>query len=601
MISCLESFSTELLFDIFEYLSPYDLFRSFINLTDRFNTIVYSYPLHLNFRSISQLEFNYICCHLQPKQVISIIFSDETILHQVEIFEEYFPLFKHQFIHLQFVTFIEIFSYTIDLPESVKCLELRKYDIYKNIPFDFDKLLIQQAKVLTHLKVDRIGTLNHINVRFPFLTHLTIDGGFIPDEDCYVRFSNKYKNINFTSVFQNFESSITHLYIFIDKENKNMKINLEQFSHCLIHLTLHFVEDVSILFEPFRSSFWLKEKHCYIGYHNDEENGQTFLYTIPRFRFKDIIYPSSNFPPITTVPSNMEKYLFYENKIDSLFIDMDKFIIPPIHRFTQVKSLILCGSTFMLLDVLNTIIDFNQIETLDIFPVESLSRHKLDILIKHCPRLNYLIMNYNPLFDIPSQIHTLRLDVDFRSLSINNLWHITQNVKTLEIPINSKDMMLDIIDQFDHIDNFLFSCDYFSEGEYLEFFIKKFRIYWLEDNSYRLAMHHFTYRQGEEYQQIRMSIGGPKTKKYSDITHFVSPFINERSKLAQQQQQQQMEQEPLQQSLISMFNEPIVSDDAIRIYERSVPVAHQRHFEPSDVDRRLYETYVASLSITAQS
>ncbi|CAF2725769.1 unnamed protein product [Rotaria sp. Silwood2] len=61
-----------------------------------------------------------------------------------------------------------------------------------------------------------------------------------------------------------------------------------------------------------------------------------------------------------------------------------------------------------------------------------------------------------------------------------------------------------------------------------------------------------------------------------------------------------MEQEPLQQSLISMFNEPIVSDDAIRIYERSVPVAHQRHFEPSDVDRRLYETYVASLSITAQ-
>ncbi|CAF1517953.1 unnamed protein product, partial [Rotaria sordida] len=39
MISSLESFSTELLFDIFEYLSPYDLFRSFINLNDRFNTI----------------------------------------------------------------------------------------------------------------------------------------------------------------------------------------------------------------------------------------------------------------------------------------------------------------------------------------------------------------------------------------------------------------------------------------------------------------------------------------------------------------------------------------------------------------------------------
>ncbi|CAF1087782.1 unnamed protein product [Rotaria sordida] len=583
MISSLESFSTELLFDIFEYLSPYDLFRSFINLNDRFNTIVYSYPLHLNFRSISRLEFDYICCYLQPKQVISITFSDETIPHQLEIFKKYFPFFKCQFIHLQSVTFIEIFSDTIDLPESVKCLELRKYDIYKNFHFDFDELLAQQANVLTHLKVDRIGTLNHINAQFPFLTHLTIDGGFIPDEDCYIRFSNKYKNINITSVFQNLGSSITHLYLFIDKENKNMKINLEQFSHCLTHLTLHFVEDivvsfqsleqclinlhqlthltlqasgkndlldsnqwknfilktniivfnfkfqifdhnkdVSILFESFRSSFWLREKRCYIGYYNDDENGQTFLYTIPRFRFQNIIYPSSNFPPITTVPSNIEKYLFYENKIDSLLIDIDRFIIPPIHRFTQVKSLILRGSTLMSLDVLKTIMDLNQIETLDVFPVESLSRHELNILIKHCPRLNYLIMDYNPLFGIPSQIHTLRLDIDFRSLSIDNLWHTTQNVKVLEIPINSKDMMLDIIDQFDHIDNFLFSCDEFSEGDYLEFFIEKLHLYWLEDNSYRLAMNHFTYRQGEEDQQIRMSIGGPKTKKYSDITHWLT-------------------------------------------------------------------------------
>jgi hypothetical protein len=85
MVSSLESFSVELLFEIFEYLSPYDLFRSFINLNDRFNTILYSYPLHLNCQSISRLEFDYICSHIQPKQVISLILSDETIPHQVSI------------------------------------------------------------------------------------------------------------------------------------------------------------------------------------------------------------------------------------------------------------------------------------------------------------------------------------------------------------------------------------------------------------------------------------------------------------------------------------------------------------------------------------
>ncbi|CAF3790030.1 unnamed protein product, partial [Rotaria sordida] len=300
----------------------------------------------------------------------------------------------------------------------------------------------------------------------------------------------------------------------------------------IIHYDLHLTNasnynvfislDESILFESFRSSFWLKQKYCYVEYYNDEENEQTFLCTIPGFRLKHIVYPSSNFPPITTVAADIEKYFFYQNKIDFLLIDIDKFIIPLIHRFTQIKSLIFCGPTLMSLDILITITDFNQIEKLDVGCIERLSRHELNKLIKHLPRLNYLIMEYNPLFVIPSQIHTLRLEGDCKSISINNLWYTIQNIKILEISIHSKDMMVDIIDQFHHIDNFLFTCDYFSEGEYLEFFIEKFRLYWLEDNSYRLRIDHFTCRQEEKYQEIRMSIGGPKTEKYSDTLHLLA-------------------------------------------------------------------------------
>jgi hypothetical protein len=76
--------------------------------------------------------------------------------------------------------------------------------------------------------------------------------------------------------------------------------------------------------------------------------------------------------------------------------------------------------------------------------------------------------------------------------------------------------MVDLIDQLGHINDFLFIFDDLSQGDYLEFFIEKFRIYWLEENSYRLAMNHFTFWQGNEYQQMRMAIGGPKTKKYSE-------------------------------------------------------------------------------------
>ena len=136
-------------------------------------------PIH--FISIFDLFLDYICYNLQRKQIISLILSDETIPRQVKIFKQYFPFFKHQL-----VTFIEIFADKIDLPESVRFLEIKKYDIYKNFDFNYDQLLEQQAKVLTHLKLDRIGTLTYINTQFSVLTHLIIDGGFAPDVDYYV-------------------------------------------------------------------------------------------------------------------------------------------------------------------------------------------------------------------------------------------------------------------------------------------------------------------------------------------------------------------------------------------------------------------------------
>jgi hypothetical protein len=76
--------------------------------------------------------------------------------------------------------------------------------------------------------------------------------------------------------------------------------------------------------------------------------------------------------------------------------------------------------------------------------------------------------------------------------------------------------------------------------------------------------------------------------------------MNERSKLIQQHHQQ-METLSLQTSLMSLFDEPIVSDESIRIYERSVAVAHQGPFEPSDIDRIAYEEYAASLMISVRS
>src|ERR1700722_1254168 len=125
MNSSIESLSTELWFEFFEYLSPFDLFRAFIGLNHRLNVIISSYPLRLNFQSISRSKFDFICCRLQPEQVISLVLSEENLPEQVKLFMNHFPYFKDQFTSLQSVTLIGTCTTLIDLPITVSSLSIK--------------------------------------------------------------------------------------------------------------------------------------------------------------------------------------------------------------------------------------------------------------------------------------------------------------------------------------------------------------------------------------------------------------------------------------------------------------------------------------------
>ena len=581
MISSLESFSTELLFEVFEYLSPNDLFRSFLSLNNRLNDILYSYPLRLDGQSMSRLEFDYVCSHLQPKQVISLRLSDSTVPNQVEIFKEYFPFFKDQFLRLRSVALFQLYDHPIDLPSSVQFLEIRKYDIYQNFGFDFTPLLERQSKVLTHLKIDRIGLLKYIRTPFPALTHLKIDGGCAPDIDSYISRSDQYKNVDATSIFRPMGSPITHLHLFVDNENPQMKIDLQQFSHCLTDLTLRFPENCLVSYQSFeqylnhlhqltrltleangrsdlidghqwksflsktkiqkfhfrfvipddyfdidqnrseslqsfRSSFWLKEKQWYVECRRNDQWQTTSFHTIPRFRSKFFtIYPSFDIPSLTTAPADLEQKLLRENRVEVLKILIDQCTEPPKERFEHVQTLVLNGAQLIPVNLLQSIVDPDEIKELDLDDVKFLSTRELEQLIEHLPRLNCLTMKYHPLFIIPPQIRTLRLEGDIQSIIIDHLSHTIPHVKKLEIQICTKDQMVCLIDQLEHIDDFLFMFDDLYQSNYLETFVEKFHHFWLEKNSHRLATHHFTFRSGDEYQHIQMAIGGPKAKKYS--------------------------------------------------------------------------------------
>ena len=107
--------------------------------------------------------------------------------------------------------------------------------------------------------------------------------------------------------------------------------------------------------------------------------------------------------------------------------------------------------------------------------VKFVSRRELEQLSEHLPRLYSLIMKYHPLFVVPSQIRTLRLEGNIRSTPINHLSHRIPYVKTLQIQIHTKDQMIRLIE---HIDDFLFMFDDLDREDHLKFFIEKLHFHW---------------------------------------------------------------------------------------------------------------------------
>jgi hypothetical protein len=106
MNSQFESLSNELFYELFDYIPSHEILYCFIDLNNRLNKIINSYSLNIDFRRISRTKFDFVCDHLRPKQVISLIFSEENIPNQVELFHQNFPYIPQEFIRLRKVVFI---------------------------------------------------------------------------------------------------------------------------------------------------------------------------------------------------------------------------------------------------------------------------------------------------------------------------------------------------------------------------------------------------------------------------------------------------------------------------------------------------------------
>ena len=90
-IARLEDLSNELLIDIFEYFSPYDLHHGLYNLNWRFNSICEIRKLSIDTNG-SKCAFDYYCSHQQPfaSQIYSMILDDQ--YDRLKIFNQWNPM-----------------------------------------------------------------------------------------------------------------------------------------------------------------------------------------------------------------------------------------------------------------------------------------------------------------------------------------------------------------------------------------------------------------------------------------------------------------------------------------------------------------------------
>jgi len=263
-------------------------------------------------------------------------------------------------------------------------------------------------------------------------------------------------------------------------------------------------ENLLALFDSFRSSFWIEEKHWYVALSETRTNRyiEKSIYSIPRFRPQCIQYNGKDYPPQSTAPLNIQQEIFYSKPIKHLSLNFNKPIISPIYRFTHVHCLILIGSTLPPIDILCSIVDLSQINELDISSIQNISIGQIHLLIEYTSHLNHLIMErFIPLFIPPSHVYSYTIKTWKYNDDIDQFCLRFSHIKSLKMHIDSIEMMIKLINQLKYLEHMVFWNNFEKHLPYLSMRLLRRMIY-------RLRREKFTYEL--DYYYLILSIGNKR-------------------------------------------------------------------------------------------
>ena len=193
MSNCrLDRLPVELIHHLLSYFSAHEIFHSFIHVSSYIDAILLVYSNYrINFKSISRTNFDLICQHVVPDQVVALTLSnDENTPGLIDLFLSRFQV--NEFTRLQSLRLFEIGAdfWEIIITQMVELKHLRSFCFFPsnrgnswvcNLPSnnltELDKSLFERyAPVLPQLYQLRLCHGDYLNsVQFPCLRRLLVE------------------------------------------------------------------------------------------------------------------------------------------------------------------------------------------------------------------------------------------------------------------------------------------------------------------------------------------------------------------------------------------------------------------------------------------
>ncbi|CAM4775390.1 unnamed protein product [Rotaria magnacalcarata] len=536
MSCCLDQLPIEIFHQIFYHLWAHEILYSFHTINDYLNNIITHYDNYLiNFESIRKSDFDHVCRHIRPNQVISLVLSDATETpNQFELFQSFFSIeqftrlralklidlndngsrFFFQLYQAQYLVSLEI-NVSIEFPLIGCSPSLRRLII--NIPsgvyFDIEPAIdLISFEQLRYLSISNISCmmlkrifsqanqLKSLGISFQFLN--TIDSALLADIH-----QGQVTTPALVSLSLNIVAAIqvitrAHIERFLVSFHRLRQLELvvtigadppfvdayqwERFIVEYLPQLITFYFKFSSLYinqnilNQFRSSFWLN-KRWVVACNLDGR----CLFTVPHFAptsMSNACAPVSS--ECTTLP--VEEHIVLYDRVTQLVYESDHWNLP--YRYNHVKKLFLDDPYMQ-----ENIVDLSQVQSLYVNTSDWSLYMILTLIKEDMSSVNYLSLNCTytnidyqdfPNISLP-QIQMLCLPKYGQYLD-NDRLHLTQFfpcVERLKVSINSKHQIPFLID---HFKNILSGFFYVNPSEYDG--IKRIRMtrQWLKKQTDRL-------------------------------------------------------------------------------------------------------------------